>query len=918
MRFRFSLVLGLAITVCVPAVTTADSTAPQKDFGIRLGHEQVEYSFVESMADVEARARLVATDVPYNPKARNGAAGEWVVPSHRTTYFPKSGKHNVINKWGDTRMGIGFGKTVDVGGAFFAGQGTKGVWTTGVRALGYLNGQLVAVTPFSGELSETPVWLAMNFKGVDRIVIESEPVVADGAGWYSMDDLTFDVVQADGTVKTTVVDFEDAGYGRKLVDSNYAGLIWERGTGEFEPIQIMPPPAGAAGRVKQQSANLGGGNPAGVLRGGGGTAPSFDDEINGPFFLGAAGATAIPPDTCGAIGPNHFVTIVNSNISAYLKAAPHTRVLNQATSVFLPGSSGDGRVLFDQHSQRWIVLNTNFGGNLHLAVSDTDDPTGNWFKIALNVRVGADVNRSIDFPTLGVDQDGIYSSAFMVGATTNFSIFAIEKAPIVDMSTLGAATAFQNQTATFEGALQPVHTYGTPAGEYYVSRLDVNNLRIRRVDPPLNAPTVSTLGDPAIPFHLDPPDAPSLGSGINIDTGDARISHTPFYRDGAIYAAHTINNAGRAAVRWYVIDEGSLTVTDSGTIDDPNLYFYYGHMAVNVCGDLVLGFSGSDANQFVGAYFTGRRFSDPAGQTAPPFQYEAGLNSYTLTDGFGRNRWGDYSAVSVDPSDEQTFWNIQEYARTPANRWGTRIAVLSYPSCVGATDCNSNGVDDATDISGATSEDCNNNAVPDECDVAGATSNDCNGNSIPDECELAGNDCNNNGVPDDCELSGNDCNNNGTPDDCELVGNDCNNNGTPDDCELVGNDCNTNGTPDDCDVAVNDCNQDGTPDDCQLGLGDCNANGVLDTCEFAGNECADPIVGGEPLCADTDVNCDGATNALDLADIQAPQNWAFTAFLAVNGRADVNGDCVINALDLAQVQSPLNWASSTGPCRCCE
>jgi len=53
----------------------------------------------------------------------------------------------------------------------------------------------------------------------------------------------------------------------------------------------------------------------------------------------------------------------------------------------------------------------------------------------------------------------------------------------------------------------------------------------------------------------------------------------------------------------------------------------------------------------------------------------------------------------------------------------------------GITDCNGNGIDDATDISSGTSEDCNGNGIPDECDIAAGTSEDCNGNGIPDECD---------------------------------------------------------------------------------------------------------------------------------------------------------------------------------------
>ncbi|MCC7292651.1 MAG: S8 family serine peptidase [Phycisphaerales bacterium] len=91
----------------------------------------------------------------------------------------------------------------------------------------------------------------------------------------------------------------------------------------------------------------------------------------------------------------------------------------------------------------------------------------------------------------------------------------------------------------------------------------------------------------------------------------------------------------------------------------------------------------------------------------------------------------------------------------------------------GITDCNGNGIDDATDIANGTSQDCNGNARPDECDLADGTSSDCNGNGTPDECDISGGssaDCNNNNVPDECDISGGtsqDANGNGIPDECE-------------------------------------------------------------------------------------------------------------------------------------------------------
>jgi hypothetical protein len=100
-----------------------------------------------------------------------------------------------------------------------------------------------------------------------------------------------------------------------------------------------------------------------------------------------------------------------------------------------------------------------------------------------------------------------------------------------------------------------------------------------------------------------------------------------------------------------------------------------------------MGFSGSDATQYVGSYFTGRKASDPAGEMGIPVIYKAGEGPYNNLAG-GTNRWGDYSVTSLDPADETTLWTIQEYARA-GNKWDTHIAELAFQG-LGSNYCGSN------------------------------------------------------------------------------------------------------------------------------------------------------------------------------------------------------------------------------------
>jgi len=125
-------------------------------------------------------------------------------------------------------------------------------------------------------------------------------------------------------------------------------------------------------------------------------------------------------------------------------------------------------------------------------------------------------------------------------------------------------------------------------------------------------------------------------------------------------------------------------------------------------------------------------------------------------------------------------------------------------------------------------------------------------------------------------------------------------------------DCNTNAVWDVCDIFADtseDCNNNGIPDECDITHGtseDENSNGRPDEC----------------VCADTDVNCDGATDAVDLGVIGNPGNWLCGPECyngceePANWRADINTDGCVSASDLGAIRNPANWLTSTGECEC--
>src|SRR5207245_6716803 len=147
---------------------------------------------------------------------------------------------------------------------------------------------------------------------------------------------------------------------------------------------------------------------------------------------------------------------------------------------------------------------------------------------------------------------------------------------------------------------------------------------------------------------------------------------------------------------------GSNGPVQQGRVADPVRWYYYPSIAVNDSGSVALGFSGSDDGTFAGAFYTGRRPVDPPGTMAPVGLLKGGLDSYYVTFSGSRNRWGDYSATGVDPSDGRTFWTVQEFAgqqvggACPTNntgRWGTwwgsfRLGCATNAECDDGLFCN--------------------------------------------------------------------------------------------------------------------------------------------------------------------------------------------------------------------------------------
>jgi hypothetical protein len=651
-----------AILAALTSVVCLESTAQQSP-GERLPASAISPLVRESMAVVLERQRSLPPDAGVRG-VWNGQDGRWYVPPIDARVPARSGEKAIVNEWGDSRIGFAFPAGTGVGSLWVAGHG--GAAARAVQFRGFRGGVETHASrriALSGEMQRCD----LDFDGVDRVEAWIEPAVGP-QGWIALDDL--ELRDAAGA---RVVDFEDLPWRHVLSGTSYAGIQWEHGKGFRTGVTpavhapLRPPIAGDEGET-------GAAAPAAA----GAALPTLWQDVD-TARQGDAGANLIPPDTCGAAGPDHFVSIVNANLSVYRKS-DGSRLLSTSLPAFWPGSSGtvgDPRIVFDPHAQRFVAMATNFSSTrtIYLAISANSDPTGAWFKFSYQTNQGTDASKWPDYPTLGVDARGLYLAAYMVGGTAGMTIWAIDKAPLLATPpSVGTITAWRS--LPWEGAIQPCTTYGDPGAEYLVSRQSSTGLRLRRVMPPLTAPTLVEHGTVAVPSHSSPPLAPALGSTTAINTIDYRPMNAVF-RNGSVWTTHGINVSGRAGCRWYEIAVSPLNAVQIGTIGDPLWHYYYPSIAVDAAGDACLGFSGSHAAVYCSAFYTGRVAGDAPGTTAPPALYKAGEGPWNRLDGSGRNRFGDYSHVTVDPVEERGFWAIQEYIR-PGNLWGTRTARVGF------------------------------------------------------------------------------------------------------------------------------------------------------------------------------------------------------------------------------------------------
>jgi hypothetical protein len=423
----------------------------------------------------------------------------------------------------------------------------------------------------------------------------------------------------------------------------------------------------------------------------------------------------LPPDNNGDVGADHYVEMVNMHFCAYDKRTG-TNVMSPrrmselyaAAGFPAPASTsddGDPIVLYDHLANRWLISQFIVSVTpCHevVAVSQTADPTGAWNLYDFVMPN----NKMNDYPHFGVWPDGYYMTDNQFNSDWSWGgagVFVFDRAKMLAGDPSAGYQYFDLYGAdpNFGGLLPadldgPPPPAGTPnyfamMDDSYVNPFDAVYIWEFHVDW-TNAAN-STFGNSGQPNYTNRVVAfdtvfgggrnniPQLGSSQKLDAIADRLMHRVQYRYFGAYESlvtcHTVDadGADHAGVRYYelrrALPGGLFAPREQATFVPDSNHRWMGSAAMDGQGNMAVGYSVSGTGLYPSIRYAGRLASDPSNGL---FQGEATLYAGSGAQTHPAARWGDYSMLAVDPTDDCTFWYVNEYLPyTSGADWHTRI-----------------------------------------------------------------------------------------------------------------------------------------------------------------------------------------------------------------------------------------------------
>ena len=415
------------------------------------------------------------------------------------------------------------------------------------------------------------------------------------------------------------------------------------------------------------------------------------------------GFLVAPPDPNGDVGPNHYVQMINLLFAVYDKTGNTLLgpLPNNALWAGFGGScefdnNGDPIVLYDHLADRWLLTQIAISSGLSvcIACSETPDPTGAYFRYEFPF------DNFLDYPKFGVWPDAYYATFRSFGDIFDMVAAALEREKILVGDPSAQIVLFSISDAlapTIIDGVLPVDLDGPPPpagtpGIFLGHQDDAftgapeDRLVMFELSVDWDNPANSTFDGPSFlptdPFDIDVFGVPQPAPGGLLDALPAfmmyRLAFRNFGTHMAMVTNHTVDVGDfndHAGIRWYELrNEGSgWNIFQQGTYSPNADHRWMGSMAMDGQGNMALGYSVSGNFTFPSIRYTGRTADAPPG--------EMNIAEQSIIEGSGAQlesfRWGDYTMMTIDPTDDATFWYTNEYyAETSAFNFRTRIGAF--------------------------------------------------------------------------------------------------------------------------------------------------------------------------------------------------------------------------------------------------
>ncbi|WP_103069251.1 GEVED domain-containing protein [Aquimarina sediminis] len=422
-----------------------------------------------------------------------------------------------------------------------------------------------------------------------------------------------------------------------------------------------------------------------------GKAPSLTFEANS--------SSRSPTDPTGAIGPNHYVSAKNSAFAIHDRSGNELVASSSLSNIFAGETLGDPIVFYDQFADRFVITQfSDTPDGFLVAVCQGPDPVNDgWFTYRFNTDSFPDYTKfSIwsdgYYVTANKDQNSVDTSEVVFVIEREKMLLGEEDVKMVGFPLPGARTGGFYSPAAFNALGNTLPPDGDARIIYFQddewAGVDQDALKFWKIDVNWASPSSSTIAE-AEEITVTPFDStfdggsfsniPQPGGGASdIDVLQGAVMFASNYRRFCSYNSVLINFAvdidavadNISAIRWYELrqngDGQPWTVYQEGTYMSPDgKSAWCGSMAMDIFGNIGMGYTtmgttanGATVNSFASIRYTGRLASDPLGTMTIAEQTIAVGTGDQVNGG---NRYGDYAQLTVDPTDDQTFWHIAEY-----------------------------------------------------------------------------------------------------------------------------------------------------------------------------------------------------------------------------------------------------------------